>query len=170
MALFQWMKPLTILFFVCSTPHYTLLDKGFKSIENSLGKLANHHIPRRHQPWRQAWTYVWFVFIRVSTILDNHMYGLYSLEFQQKDERLDLRLAVHTWIACVLTNNVILLGLPNAHQNLFAKLLTSILLSKHAFRVILRLATLGWSGGNEMWIHYLISKMWNPCSSHVYLY
>jgi hypothetical protein len=34
----------------------------------------------------------------------------------------------------------------------------------------LRLATLGWSGGNEMWIHYLISKMWNPCSSHVYLY
>jgi hypothetical protein len=52
-----------------------------------------------------------------------------------------------------------LLGLPNAHQNLFVKLLTSILLSKHAFRVILRLATLGWSGGNEMWIHYLISKM-----------
>lgn len=100
----------------------------------------------------------WFVFIRVSTILDNHMYGLYSLEFQQRDERLDLPSRC-SYLACVLTNNVMLLGLPNAHQNIFVKLLTSILLSKHAFRVILRLATLGWSGGNEMWIHYLISKM-----------
>ena len=118
--------------------------------------LANHHIPRRHQPWRKSWTIICMVCIHYS--------------FNKKRNDWICRLAVHTWIACVLTNNVILLGLPNAHQNLFAKLLTSILLSKHAFRVILRLATLGWSGGNEMWIHYLISKMWNPCSSHVYLY
>ena len=72
MALFLWIKPLTILFFVCSTPHYTLLDKGFKSIENSLGKPS-------YTPTTPT----------MEKSLDNHMYGLYSLEFQQKDERLD---------------------------------------------------------------------------------
>ena len=68
-------------------------------------------------------------------ILDNYMYGLYSLEVQQKDERLDLpSRCLYLNCISVLTNNVIFLGLPNAHQNLFNKSLTFILLSKHAFR------------------------------------
>ena len=87
------------------------------------------------------------------------MYGLYSLEFQQKDERLDLPSRC-SYLNCMCPyKQRYIAGSAKCTSNLFAKLLTSILLSKHAFRVILRLATLGWSGGNEMWIHYLISKM-----------
>ena len=153
MSLSLWMRPLIILLFACSTPHYTLLDKGIK-----------------------YWKFTWITIIYLDDTNDAENPGqsyvyLYSLEFQQKINDWICRLAVYTCIACVLTNNVILLGLPNTHRNLISQLLTSIISTvQTGIWVILRIATLGWWEWDvgSLYNRFFNSTLakWKTCSSH----